>query len=622
MAQHNRVAADTPRYTRADFTALRFRLNRIPTAHILSRVYDEEALQAAGIETPAQLEAWLDAMRDHLVERVCLSNPYLSASLADARRFNRWPKTAIDYLVRAADQDFSRPQPDDPVSAWLRPIVFQALRHENILTVAQLHAYIALRGRRWYLPVPRLGAGKARAIERWLQGHAATLGPLVVADDTPQTALVELDPDLARKLVPLEQVGRVVSALDGSQGRNRAPGFCLIAARNDLEAIHAYLYRFRDRDKTARAYQKELERFLLWCVGVRRTALSSVSAEDCERYKYFLAQPDPSWIGPKVPRTSSRWRPFAGVLQPQSQRYAMLVLRGFFAWLVGVRYLGGNPWLLVQDPLTARRDVPLAVDKALPARLWEAVARPDGILDQLCAKWPASLLATTPAAPLSANDADAPGAQYRLARAAVLLLGSTGARREEAARALRCHLKPVAEHAGMPAGLWELALLGKRNKWRTVFLPHRVITALRAHWNDRGHDFEDGTQSLSLVSPVVVPSTPTAKAKHLSLEDGQPALTGKGFSPDGLYQVLTATLLRIADDATLPLADAERTLLRQVSPHSLRHTFATHAVANEMPPDVLQRLLGHVSLQTTSLYVRAERARSLMAVAKLFPDSE
>jgi len=616
MAQHNLVAADTPRYTRADFTALRFRLNRIPTEQILTRVYDEDALHAAGIETSAQLEARLDAMRDHLVERVCLSNPYLSASLADARRFNRWPKTAIDYLVRAADQDFSAPQPDDPVSAWLRPIVFRALRHEHILTLAQLHAYIALRGRRWYLPVPRLGAGKARAIERWLQAHAATLGPLAVVDETPQTASVELGADAERILVPLEQVGRIVAALDGSAGRNRAPGLCLIAACHDLEALHAYLYRFRDRDKTARAYQKELERFLLWCVGVRRTALSNVGTDDCERYKEFLAQPDPAWIGPKAPRTSARWRPFVGALQAESQRYAVMVLRGFFTWLVGMRYLGGNPWLLVQDPITARREVPIAVEKALPGQLWEVLVGPDGILDQLCAKWPVSSLG----APLTAKDADAPGAQYRLARAAVLLLGCSGARREEAARALRYHLQPVPEQAGVPAGLWELALLGKRNQWRTVFLPPRVIAALRVHWADRGHNFEDGAQSLALLSPVVVPSTRTAQAKHLGLkDDGAAALTGKGFSPDGLYQLLTTTLLRIAGDATLPLALAERDVLRHVTPHALRHTFATHAVANEMPADVLQRLLGHASLQTTSLYVRAERARGLAAVAKLYP---
>lgn len=615
MAQHNRVAADTPRYTRADFTALRFRLNRIPTEHILSRVYDEDALHAAGIETSEQLEARLDAMRDHLVERVCLSNPYLSASLADARRFNRWPKTAIDYLVRAADQDFSAPQPDDPVSAWLRPIVFRPLRQEGIQTLVQLHGYIALRGRRWYVPVPRLGAGKARAIERWLQGHAATLGPLQV-DDTPRTGWVELGQDLACQLVPLEQVQRIVPALDGHRGRNRAPGFCLIAARHDLDAIHAYLSRFRDRDKTARAYQKELERFLLWCVGVRRMALSSVGADDCEHYKEFLAQPDPAWIGPKTARTSARWRPFASALKPESQRYAVLVLRGFFAWLVGVRYLGGNPWLLVSDPLTVRREVPIAVEKALPGRLWAALTQPEGLLDQLCGKWPSVPVS----APLTAKDTEAPGAQYRLARAVVLLLGCSGARREEAARALRCHLQPVPEQAGVPAGLWELALLGKRDKWRTVFLPPRVIAALRAHWADRSHDFENAAQALALLSPVVVPSTRTAQAKHLSLETGDPVLTGMGFSPDGLYQLLTTMLRRIAGDASLPLSEAERDLLRHLTPHALRHTFATHAVANEMPADVLQRLLGHASLQTTSLYVRAERARGLAAVAKLYPD--
>ncbi|TPQ37915.1 MULTISPECIES: phage integrase family protein [Cupriavidus] len=616
MAQHNHVAATIPRYTRADFTALRFRLNRIPVADILTRVYDEDALEAVGIETPAQLEARLDAMRDHLVERVCLSNPYLSASLADARRFNRWPKSAIDYLVRAADQDASQPRPEDPVSAWLRPIVFRALRQEGIQTLAQLHGYIALRGRRWYLPVPRLGAGKARAIEHWLQTHAATLGPLQV-DDTPPTGAVELGADPAW-LVPLEQVQRIAPALDGHGGRNRAPGFCLIAARNDLEAIHAYLSRFRDRGKTARAYQKELERFLLWCVSVRRTALSSVGADDCERYKDFLAQPDPSWIGPKATRTSARWRPFASALKPESQRYAVLVLRGFFAWLVSVRYLGGNPWLLVSDPLTVRREVPIAVEKALPGPLWDALVRPDGILDQLCAKSPSVPVS----APLTAKDAEAPWAQYRLARAVVLLLGCSGARREEAARAMRCHLQPVPEQAGVPAGLWELALLGKRNKWRTVFLPPRVIGALRAHWIDRGHDFEQADQALALLSPVVVPSTRTAQVKHLSLTEGAQLLTGKGFSPDGLYQLLTTTLLRIADDATLVLNEAEREILRQSAPHTLRHTFATHAVANEMPTDVLQRLLGHASLQTTSLYVRAERARGLAAVAKMYSEPQ
>lgn len=72
MAQHNRIADAPRRYTRTDFTALRFRLNRLPTAHIIENVYGESELTARGIDKPHDLEIWLDDMRDHLVERVSL----------------------------------------------------------------------------------------------------------------------------------------------------------------------------------------------------------------------------------------------------------------------------------------------------------------------------------------------------------------------------------------------------------------------------------------------------------------------------------------------------------------------------------------------------------------------
>ncbi|MGX6566101.1 tyrosine-type recombinase/integrase [Cupriavidus necator] len=338
-----------------------------------------------------------------------------------------------------------------------------------------------------------------------------------------------------------------------------------------------------------------------------------MGADDCARYQEFLAQPDAAWMGPKAPRSSARWRPFAGALKPESQRYAVLVLRGFFAWLVGVRYLAGNPWLTVKDPVLVRLELPLAIEKALPGPLWDVLIRRDGVLDRLCTRFDA----VPSGSPLGAKDAETPAAQYRLARAALLLLGCSGARREEAARALRSHLQPVPEQAGIPEGLWELALLGKRGKWRTVFLPSRVIEALRAHRVDRGHGFDDARQELALLSPVVLPATPTAQAKHVTSCEGVPALTGVGFSPDGLYRVLSITLRRIAKDSHVPLEAGDRELLRKATPHALRHTFATHAVANDIPLDVLQQLLGHASLQTTSLYVRAERTRGIAATSKL-----
>jgi integrase len=49
--------------------------------------------------------------------------------------------------------------------------------------------------------------------------------------------------------------------------------------------------------------------------------------------------------------------------------------------------------------------------------------------------------------------------------------------------------------------------------------------------------------------------------------------------------------------------------LYQASPHAFRHTFGTHAAAEDVPIDVIQRALGHVSMQTTSIYVQAEQRR-------------
>jgi integrase len=54
------------------------------------------------------------------------------------------------------------------------------------------------------------------------------------------------------------------------------------------------------------------------------------------------------------------------------------------------------------------------------------------------------------------------------------------------------------------------------------------------------------------------------------------------------------------------------------SAHAFRHTFGTRAVARDMPIDVVQTILGHASLQTTSIYVRAEQRRVLEAAAQYY----
>lgn len=606
MAQNNEVTKLTSNYTRVDFAALRAYLQRVPVASFINRYYNEDDLYERGLDTPDKLAHWLNAMSSDIAQRALLVYPHISQTLADARTTGFWGPSLVNFLVTYAEKDFSRPVLTDTLRVWFKPQLADALALDGVTSIQDLKTCIESRGPSWWRPIPRIGQGKAHVILAWLRKHEGTLGELHMAPDEPRSSnLVLLGASPSRELVPLEQVQALTPTLDGSRGNNRNDTFCLISAKNDLEAVRAYLYRYRGREKTHRAYRKELERFLLWCVLERKVALSSVLTEECEAYKDFLAHIPPSWTGPKVRRDSVQWRPFVDTLEPESQRYAIQVLRTFFEWLVAVRYLGGNPWITVADPAVAQRELPLRLEKALPQQLWALLAEEGGLLDRVSQ----GEVFCGNRHPRYATQLS----QYRLARAAILLLGYSGLRREEAANATRNYLKPVPGKA-----MWELAVLGKRNKWRTVYLPDRAINAIRVHWADRGHDFDDPVQDTALISPVVVPSSPQAGAKHL---DAVPSnLTGNGFTPDGLARVVKSALLRLSQDDTMNLTLDERLILLEVAPHALRHTFASSA-AKDLSLEVLRDLLGHASLNTTSIYVRAERQRRIEEVSKYFGKS-
>lgn len=72
----------------------------------------------------------------------------------------------------------------------------------------------------------------------------------------------------------------------------------------------------------------------------------------------------------------------------------------------------------------------------------------------------------------------------------------------------------------------------------------------------------------------------------------------------------------VAEMADLSLPEIKH--LAATSTHSFRHTFGTQAAAEDVPVDVIQKMLGHKSLQTTSLYVQAEKRRMLNAVARYY----
>lgn len=611
MSQHAEAISEQRafRYSRVDFTAQRAYLSRIETATILRLYYNEDDLEDREIEGVAGLGRFLEHMRDDLIGRLIDSNPHVAESMQRARQSAVWPKAAIEYLINAVDATVSQPLPKDPVTRWFLPVASRRLKEDGIDTLEQLIDTIRARGKGWYRPIPCLGRLKAETIVRWLRKHEESLGslPAVLLDLEHETThgIVTID-RFSPIFAPLEQL-RVVSAIDGSLGDNRHHLFPLISARNDYDAVQAFLYKFRGRDKTHKAYRKELERFLLWCIGERGKAMSSVMVDDCEAYKDFLAALPSRWVGVRKKRHSAEWRPFAGPLSAESQRYAIQVLRAFFSYLTAVRYLAANPWVAVSDPVVEKQLYEMQIDKALPADLWNKLSDPGGIIDQLCDLPGTDLLERYRLKGFAARQNVT--AQLRLVRALVLLIGNTGMRREEIAFACRRNLTP---HPSEPS-LWQLLVLGKGKKWRKVYPTDREIDALKVHWLDRGEDFSFGMTDLPLVSPIIIPPTGNALHKH---EGKSESAGAKGFSPDGIYTAVTSWLKRIADDELLDLSEHERQVLRTSGIHAFRHTFGTQAVADGMPLDVVQKILGHESLNTTTIYVQSEDKRAAGEVGK------
>ena len=569
------------RYTRADYAALRAHYLKIPLAVIERTFYGEDSPQLED-----GLERFLLAMRTDLIKRAIGHNPAFADILKIGRSDGAMTTKALRILIEAADIAPAIPNPGQPIGMWLRPRTAAVLKGEGINSLAELMALIKARGRGWWRGVPRIGQLRADVVVRWLEQHTETLGVLQWDSGTKEIPAphISLDPMLPARLAPLERI-KIPPALAGFDGLNRSTRFSFIQADNDYQAVMAYLSRYRGQPHTLRAYRKELERFLLWSVMVAQKPMSSLLVEACEAYKDFMVSPSVDFIGVRAPRFSARWKPFVGPMSPASQRQAVIILRAAFGWLVSVRYLAGNPWIAVPDPSVVSPVHAMQIEKALPRSLWDKLI---GLLDQRCA--------------LPDNSQD------RIALAAILLMGDSGLRREEAAGAVRSNLVPSQWGADMH----ELRVLGKRNKLRDVPVSARTMVALRAHWGDRWLDFDDAPPNCALLGPLVVPEHAAAIKRH---ESGYP-----GYTPDGLYRLIGTTIKRlVVGDAgleSLTNNDVERLL--QATAHAFRHTFGTQATAGKMPLDVVQKIMGHSSVNTTSVYVQAEKKRVLIEAEKYF----
>lgn len=633
-----RIQKRTIAWIRAEFAAAAKRCQRPGTARLVmmdAQQIPEPPPTLPSLESFALEQGMEDFSHAEQVERY--REHFGGASQRQSRRARLIARqlAALAWLEALVAQ---APQAGDALAAWLRPELAARLEAVGLFTLRQLAERINGIGLLWWRPVRSVGAAKAERIVEWLRGHAASTGLAIgghalapraslaaevlagvvpVAPLTSLTPLTSLNPltsltspvppmpapHFATAIAPLEKL-LVPHHLSGSDGLYRAPRrLCLMAADNDHDAVLAWLRSKRGvaagkPSHTQRAYRKEAERFLLWAVAERGKAMSSMTLEDCDAYRAFLADPAPSWrwCGPRCrQKWSPLWRPFEGPLSARAQSQAVTILKSLYTFLVDQCYLIGNPWKGVAAP------------KADAAR--GAKGRSFSL-----AQWAFIVQRMETLPDTSTNQ--------RL-RFALQFFHGTGLRLAEgvAARVDDLHWVHYPADAGGWEALegWELHVLGKGHKPRVVPVPQDVVAALSTYLAARGLDPDPeaarnrGSFLLGKALDVGL-RAPWSKAANV-------ATASEGIQPGTLY----GQFKRFFRDAAHALAASdEKGALRlaAASTHWLRHTHGSHAVAAGVPLEILQQNLGHASIDTTTLYTTTEDRRRMKAMQQFWQQKQ
>jgi site-specific recombinase XerD len=164
---------------------------------------------------------------------------------------------------------------------------------------------------------------------------------------------------------------------------------------------------------------------------------------------------------------------------------------------------------------------------------------------------------------------------------------------------------------------WIIVIGGKGSRDRVTILPRSLVPALKAqlarvealHQHDiqlglgvailpHAHHLKDRGAAYDFRWQFLFPSSRTFKDAKT------------GFS--GRWHVNASTVGR-----ELATAARKACITKRVSPHSLRHCFATHLMESGVDVRLIQALLGHRSVNTTMVYAHLVESRRRLVESPL-----
>ena len=309
-------------------------------------------------------------------------------------------------------------------------------------------------------------------------------------------------------------------------------------------------------------FEDKIEQFLEYQRSYRSHSPLTVSTYRCDLGQFC------SWLLGRLGRLPEpnavtrelimQWTVTLAGLAPASVCRKVSVLSSFFSFLADLGELAANPARRIPLPKPASR-IPNAISEEEAQQLIGAAACP-------------------------------------FERAMLLLMLTAGLRRSEVG-AIRL------EDVKLDDGL--LLVRGKGAKQRMVPLMPQTAQAIRDYLSVRPETDQPYATSRSDENAALRGTSLRLRGRRSSAMADEVVF----LSPQG--QRLAADYI----NRTLRRILARSGLAKRITPHMLRHTFATHLVRNGVDVRTVQELLGHADLETTANYLHSDTRAKETAVA-------